>query len=153
MLTRYETFSSAISAIYHYIQKIERDEMIKYGSKGIFAQYLAALKSHPEGLTSAQLSDLCDKDKAAVSRALADMSACGLVTRTNRGDRVYRARLTLTEEGLRAADYVAERACAAVEAGGRGLSDEDRQTLYAALELIAGNLAVVSRDGIPDSEK
>ena len=40
----------------------------KYGYKGAFAQYLVVLASHPEGLTSAQLCEQSDRDKAAVSR-------------------------------------------------------------------------------------
>lgn len=149
MIDRYETFASAISTIYHHIQKIERDEMVKYGSKGIFAQYLAALKAHPEGLTSTQLSETLDKDKAAVSRALGEMSASGLVMRQGQG--VYRARMVLTDLGRDAADYVCQRAFAAVNAVGGGVSEADRAAMYRALLQIAANLEVVSREGLPDS--
>ena len=38
MLTRFEQFTSSIAGIYKHIQKIERDEMIKYGLKGSYAQ-------------------------------------------------------------------------------------------------------------------
>ena len=54
MRSRYEQFTYAISSIERHIQKIERDEMIKYGCKGAFAQYLAAMTHYPDGLTAAQ---------------------------------------------------------------------------------------------------
>ena len=38
MYARFEQFSSTISSIYRDIQKIERDDMVKYGVKGAYAQ-------------------------------------------------------------------------------------------------------------------
>lgn len=151
MQSRYEQFSSAISAIYHHIQRIEREEMIRCGGKGTFAQYLAALHRHPAGLTSAQLSENCDRDKAAVSRAVAEMEALGLIIREGEGDNLYRARLRLTESGRQTAKFVIERAEAAVAAGGSGLTDEDRATMYAALALIARNLETICKEGLPEA--
>jgi len=150
MISRYEQFANAISGIYRCIQKIERDEMIKYGYKGAFAQYLAALNRHPEGLTSAQLCEICDKDKAAVSRIVAEMEEKQLVVRESENENLYRAKLVLTENGLKAAEYVSRRAQAAVEAGGKGLSDETRKYMYDSLDIIAGNLNAVCKDGLPD---
>lgn len=150
MLSRYEQFSYAISSIERHIQKIEREEMIKYGCKGAFAQYLAAMTRYPEGVTSAELCDICDKDKAAVSRTVAEMEEKGLIHRAGQRDSLYRARLMLTQEGQRAAAFVCRRAQEAVDAGGRGLSDHDREIFYAALGLIARNLEVICQQGLPD---
>lgn len=149
MKSRYEQFASSISAIYHAIQRIERDEMVRFGSRGVYAQYLAALHSCPGGLTAARLSELCDRDKAAVSRVVADMEAEGLIQREGREDTMYRAVIRLTEQGRQAAEYVAGRASAAVEAGGRGLSPKERDALQAALALIADNLETIMKEGIP----
>ncbi len=150
MISRYEQFANAISGIYRSIQKIERDEMIKYGYKGAYAQYLAAMYRHPDGVTSVQLCEICDKDKAAVSRMVAEMEEKELITRESENDNLYRAKLRLTEKGHNAAEYVCQRALAAVVAGGKGLSDERRQNLYDTLELIASNLDAVCKDGLPE---
>ena len=150
MMSRYELFANAISGIYRSIQKIERDEMVKYGYKGAYAQYLAAMLRHPDGVTSVQLCEICDKDKAAVSRMVAEMEEKQLIKRESENDNLYRAKLRLTSEGEKAAGYVCRRALAAVEAGGRGLSDDDRQIFYATLELIASNLNEVCKDGLPE---
>ena len=150
MMSRYEQFANAISGIYRSIQKIERDEMVKYGYKGAYAQYLAAMYRHPEGVTSVQLCEICDKDKAAVSRMIAEMEEKQLVNRESENDNLYRAKLRLTNEGEKAAEYVCKRALAAVEAGGKGLSDADRQAFYATLDLIASNLDVICKEGLPE---
>ena len=78
MISRYEQFTALISSIDRAIQKIERDEMVKLGYKGAYAQYLAAMKRYPEGLTAAQLCYICDRDKAAVSRSVGELEAHGL---------------------------------------------------------------------------
>ena len=151
MRSRFEQFTFVISGVYRYIQKIERDEMVKYGYKGAYAQYLVTIHHHPEGLTSSQICEACDKDKAAVSRVIAEMEQKGLVTRGAAEDSAYRARIRLTDEGLRAARFVDERARAAVLAAGKGLTDENRRVFYETLNLIAGNLQNLSKEGIPET--
>ena len=150
MRSRYEEFTGLISAINRSIQKIERDEMVKYGFKGAYAQSLAVMNRHPEGITSAQLCELSDRDKAAVSRIVSEMEDKGLVVRESMNDNLYRAKLRLTEEGKKAARFVNDRAAAAVDAGGHGLNDDNRKIFYETLELIANNLEEVCRSGIPD---
>ena len=60
MTSRFEQFTIVISGINRYIQKLERNEMIKRGYKGVFAQYLAVLKRFEDGLTSTELCEVCD---------------------------------------------------------------------------------------------
>jgi len=153
MLRRFEEFSFAISGIYHNIQKIEREEMDKYGLKGPHAQYLVAMTRCPEGLTAAQLSEMCDRDKAAVSRALNEMEKRGLVIRELANDTAYRALLKLTETGSSAARFVCEKIAQAVELAGSGLSEEERTIFYSVLSRIGANLRAIARDGLPEFRK
>lgn len=146
MLNRYEKFSTYIAGAYRYVQKLEREEMEKYGLKGAYAQYLHAMRRSPEGVTSSQLCDICDKDKAAVSRAVAEMEEKGLIFRE--GKNPYRALLKLTETGKNAADFVCERAEIAVREAGKGLSDDARAIFYTSLEIIASNLQKICKEGI-----
>lgn len=148
MLNRFEQFSSVISSIYRDIQIIEREEMEKYGFKGAYAQYLVVMKHYSEGVTASQLCDICGKDKAAVSRILSEMEAKGLITKEN-SDKVYKSKISLTDEGRKAADYVCDKAKAAVEAVGNELSEVDRKVMYTSLELIASKLHKLSKEGIP----
>lgn len=149
MLNRFEQFTSAISALCRDVQKIERDEMEKQGLRGAFAQYLLAISRYPEGITASALCEVCDKDKAAVSRIIGEMESRGLLKKINDGTSQYRAKLSLTPAGEEAAAFVRERASIAVELAGSGLSDEDRKAFYKALELISANLQEICQKGIP----
>ena len=50
------------------------------------------------------------------------------------------------------ADFVCRKAQLAVDAGGKGLTDEDRRVYFSALEVIASNLDSISREGLPPDE-
>lgn len=152
MIERFERFSSAVSSVYRYIQKIEREEMEKQGLKGAFAQYLMALYRNPTGMTASQLCEACDMNKAAVSRAIGEMEECGLVTKHSDGDSAYRALLFLTERGREVVQFVYARGVIAVEKGGEGLSDEKRRVFYEALKLIESNLQRVCQEGLPEEK-
>ena len=150
MESRYELLSGAISCMYHDIQKIERVQMANYGLKGPHAQCLLAMKRHPEGITSSRLCEICDKDKAAISRTLAELEAAGMVQRENRNGSRYRANLTLTQQGQAAAEAVVEKARLAVEKAGVGFGEAEREIFYRVLSIIAGNLHKLCREGLGD---
>ena len=148
MITRFEHFSSSVSCIYRHIQKTERMEMEKYGLKGPHAQCLLAMSRYPEGITASTLCTVCDKDKAAVSRTVAELEREGLVLRQTRGTNRYRALLQLTEQGKTIAARVDELAGLAVEKASGTMSDEQRFAMYAALDLIARNLQTICHEGL-----
>ena len=149
MIGRFERFSYAISEISRLWHRIAGEEMGKYGLKGAYSVYFTTLYRYPAGLTAAQLVDLCSRDKADVSRAMALLESKGLICRGDPDGKAYRAPLILTEEGRQIASQINIRAEAAVELASHGLPDEKREIFYEALELITANLQKLSRDGIP----
>lgn len=148
MENRYELLSGAISCMYHDIRKIERVEMARYGLKGPHAQCLLAIKKHPEGITAARLCEICEKDKAAVSRTLAELEEVGMIYRENRNGSRYRSALMLTEQGEIAAEAVVEKVRMAVERAGIGFGEAEREVFYRVLALIAGNLHKLCKEGL-----
>lgn len=148
MVDRFERFTYAIVEINRYWHKIAADEMSKYGLKGPFAHYLITLYRYPDGVTSVQLGELCDKNKADVSRALAILEEKGLAVRETQNNSYYRAKIKLTAKGRAAAEQVQQIAERAVGIGGKGLTDEHRQIFYEALERIAANLRQVTLNGL-----
>lgn len=148
MLYRFQQFSTAISCLYHDIQKLERVEMAKYGLKGPHAQCLQVMAGFPEGITSTELTEKCEKDKAAISRAVAEMEEAGLLVRSQKDGLCYRARLVLTPKGQEAAGKVIDRIRLAVERAGAGLEEEERTVFYRVLGRIAENLHAVCEDGL-----
>lgn len=148
MITKYEQFSSSVASLCRDIQQIERMEMAKFGLKGPHAQCLLAMSRYPEGIPAARLCELCDKDKAAISRTLSELEEAEMVSRDLRGGSRYRANLLLTDAGKAAAQEVSERAQLAVEAAGAGLNDAQRAVFYQVLDIIAGNLHTICKNGL-----
>lgn len=153
MENRYEMISAYISIMQHDIQKLERVEMAKYGLKGPHAQCLLAMKRNPEGITAARLCEICEKDKAAISRTLAELEEAGMILRENRNGSRYRANLRLTQQGVAAAQAVAQRARLAVEQAGTGIREEEREVFYRVLSIISGNLHKLCREGLAENEE
>ena len=148
MINRFEQFSSTIASIYKCIQKIERDQMVRYGLKGPHVQCLVVLSRYPDGLTAAELCELCEKDKAAIYRAVSELEKEGMLMRAGEKDRVYRAPLKLTEKGMETAAQIGQIAEQAVQMAGKGLTDENRDVFYSVLNQIASNLQTISEDGL-----
>lgn len=151
MLDRFERFSTSIVSIYNAIQKIEADELSKYGLRGAHAQYLIAMTHHPDGITAAKLGESLGRDKAAVSRAVSQMEEMGLISRKNE-KKAYRASLHLTEKGDKAAKALCQRAILAAETAGKQLTDEMRDAFYRSLSIISDALDSICRDGLPNNE-
>lgn len=153
MIERFESFSYAINGIYRYVLKIEREEMEKYGYRGSYALYLAIMSHFPEGITATRLGELSDRDKAGISRTLAEMEEHGLVERQTNKNNFYRAKLVLTDKGREVSDYVREKAISAVSEAGGGISDEERRVFYDCLLTIATNLKKISNHGLNNKAK
>lgn len=149
MLNRFERFSLAISEINRCWHKLAAEELAKYELNSPHAVYLNTLYQHADGITAAKLGELCGKNKADVSRMVSILEKKGLVKKESTGANLYRARLKLTEEGKEAARHVQERAALAVELAGAGLSEQDREAFYRALERITANLQKLSKEGLP----
>ena len=148
MIHRFERFSYAISEISRCWHRIAGEEMGKYDLKGSFSVYFTTLYRYPEGVTAAQLGELCSRDKADVSRAMALLEKKGLVTRQEADGKAYRAKLILTEEGMVLAEHINQKAGAAVEYASQGLPADKRAVFYEALELITANLQKLSKEGL-----
>lgn len=148
MVDRFERFSFSVFEVSRCWHKLAAEEMAKYDLKGPHAIYLTVLQHNPEGLTAARICELCGRDKADVSRALAVLDEKGMVKRE--GGSGYRARISLTEAGCKAAEHVTRRASVAVELAGKGITDEDREIFYNALSSITESLNKLCRDGLPE---
>lgn len=139
----FERFTMTVLKMSKLVQKIKSLEIRKFGLKAIHVMCLYNLRLHPDGLTASELCRQTLEDKAAVSRALAQLREGGYVT----GDAGrHNAAVTLTEKGGRLAQYVTERAARAVAAGSADLTDEERARFYDTLLEICNNLKQYYRE-------
>ena len=143
-MDRFETFSLALFNMSRYWNRLAAEEMEKYGLKGAHAFYLVTVLRYDGEVTASQLCDLCGKDKADVSRAVAKMEQIGLLERV--GSNPYRARLKLTEQGIAAAQEVRETSTVIVERVGGDLSPEKRAVFYEVLASVTANLEKLCKE-------
>ena len=148
MLDRFEKFSLAIAEINRCWHKIAAGELSIYDLKASHVTYLLTLARYPEGLTAPKLAELCDRDKADVSRMLSILEARGLVTKDGIGGNRYRGCLRLTPEGQTVAEALSRRAELAVEQAGEGLTERERIIFYTALDTITKNLRRICQEGL-----
>ena len=148
MIDRFEKFSLAIAEISRYWHKIVAEELGKYELKSSHANYLLTMYRYPEGLTAPRLAELCDRDKADVSRMMSILEAKGLVTKVGASPNRYRGSLYLTPEGQAVAKELTQRAELAVELAGKGLTEEKRAIFYESLDTITKNLRRISQEGL-----
>ncbi len=148
MIGRFETFTFSLSEIMSSWNKIAAEEMKPFGLKGTYVVYLIALYKNEDGITAANLCELCNKDKAEVSRAINALEAKELIVRENTTVNGYRAKIKLTEQGKAVTKALRERVKLAVERGGVGLTNEQRENFYSSLEIISQNLKRISKEGL-----
>lgn len=151
MIGRFEQFCTAISSIQHSIAKIERVEMEKYGLKGPHAQCLLVMERSLEGITAAKLCESCEKDKAAISRTLAELETAGMITRIDPNGKRYRSRLYLTDKGRAVAKQVDDRVHQAVSLVSEGYDVATREIFVHVLNMIAANLQNLCKNGLDES--
>lgn len=137
MINRFQAFVSGITICYKYIQKIKTMEMTEFGLRGTHVMCVFYIHHSKEGITAAQLCQLCAEDKAAISRTLVTLQEKGYV---ETGEKKYRAQLKLTAKGEKLAGQIDGIIEQWVGFGGDGLTEEERNSFYHVLDLISSNL-------------
>lgn len=148
MTDRFERFSFALFEISRHWHRLSTEEMAPYGLKGTHSIYLLTLLKYPDGIAAPQLGELCGRDKSDVSRMMSILEQKGLVTKSGVHQNCYGGVFRLTQAGEAAAGHVRERASRAVALAGKDLTEQTREVFYEALESIARNLRVLSKEGI-----
>lgn len=142
MFNRFESFTGSVLELSRCVQKIKELEMKPLGLKAGHVMCLYYLGKNHQGLTVTELAEVCREDKAAISRCVAELVKRGLVSGDFPEDkRSYRTKLFLTPQGQALTQEVYQRIDRAVIGGGEGLSQQQRETLYTAMNIIIENLA------------
>ena len=149
MVERFEKFSYLISELSRLLHKIESDELSNLGIKGPYAIYILTLAKHQGGISASKIAEVCSKDKADVSRAIAALTEKGLVEKQQLEGKKYRSPIMLTEKGYLVAESISRKARAAVEFASSGVSDKNRKVFYETLEAICSNMTTMSLSGVP----
>jgi DNA-binding MarR family transcriptional regulator len=108
MEERFETFTVLINRIGRNIRKIKNQEMAEYGLRSVHISCLYYLYAN-EGLTSTDLCERCEEDKATISRALDYLETNGYLFCEAKSAKRYKTPLMLTEKGFAVAKEISPR--------------------------------------------
>ena len=144
MEERFETFTVLINRINRNIRKIKNEEMANYELRSSHVSCLYYLYISKE-LTSKDLCERCEEDKATISRSLDHLEKNGYLICKSDSQKRYNAPFILTERGMRAGKRIAEKIAAVIDEISTGISNEDRAVFYRSLNVISENIDKVAK--------
>ena len=139
MQERFKTFTVLITKINRSIRRIKTEEMAEFNLKSPHVSCLYYLYK-AQTLTAKELCDICEEDKAAVSRSIEYLETNGYVTCNSKMQKRYRTPLELTEKGREIGARIVERIDRILGAASEGLDEAERLVMYRSLALISENL-------------
>ncbi len=140
MEERYQLFTTLIARCARAVKRIKSSEMSEFNLKGLHVSCLYYAYVSEKPLTATELCEICDEDKANISRAIDMLEAGEYVECNSKTQKKYNCPISLTEKGREVAKSVASKIDNIVMLASRGLSDEDRKVFYSSLTLISNNL-------------
>ncbi|MBR3994373.1 MAG: hypothetical protein IKI97_03735 [Clostridia bacterium] len=144
MIERFETFTVLLNRINRNIRKIKNEEMAKYELRSPHISCLYYLYISEE-LTSKDLCERCEEDKATISRSLDYLEKNEYLICKCESKKRYNSPFILTEKGKRAGKRIAEKIDAVLEEISVGISTEDRAVFYRSLNIISENIEKVAK--------
>ena len=136
MQERFEMFTVLINRISRDIRRIKNQEMAAYHLRSAHVSCLYYIYSMG-GVTSAELCEHCEEDKATISRALDYLEANGFILRPCKGAKRYKSSLKLTEKGREAGKRIADRIRGILDTVSYTLTEDERAAFTVAFQLSA----------------
>ena len=143
MQERFETFTVLINRISRDIRRIKNQEMASYHLRSAHVSCLYYVYSLGS-MTSAELCEHCEEDKATISRAVDYLENNGFLLRGTSAKR-YKSPLLLTEKGRDAGKRIAEKIDTVLDTVSRTLTDEERAAFYRSLSAISRSLDAIAQ--------
>lgn len=96
-------------------------------------------------MTAAELSERCEEDKAAVSRALDYLEREGYLEAPTKSPKRYKRPLVLTEKGKQAGDAIVSKIDQVLHEVDDSLTHDQREVFYQNLTAISNRLDVIAQ--------
>lgn len=139
MTERFETFTMLMAKINRSIRRIKLREMAEHRLGSVHTSCLYYLSRDP-GLTATDLCELCQEDKATISRALGWLENEGYILSRDSGGKRYKSPIALSEMGMSVGREIEDKIDMVLDAVGSGLTDEERKEFYRCLSIISTGL-------------
>lgn len=141
---RFETFTVLLNRINRNIRKIKNKEMANYELRSPHISCLYYLYISKE-LTSKELCEHCEEDKATISRSLDYLEKNGYLVCKTKSKKRYNAPFELTDRGMRAGKRIADKIASVLDEISTGITPEDREVFYRTLNIISENIDNVAK--------
>lgn len=139
MEERFEMFTVLIAKSSRFIKRIKTEEMAEFDLKIPHVSCIYYLYKK-ERLTAKELCDICEEDKASISRALEYLENNGYIECLDQVKKRYKSPLKLTDKGKIVGKKIEEKIDNVLLEAGKGISEEKRKIFYESFSLICNNL-------------
>ena len=139
MQERFQTFTILIARLNRCIRKIKTEEMAELDLKSPHVSCLYYLYK-ADSLTSKELCDICEEDKANISRSIEFLEKNGYIVSRSKTEKRYKSPLILTEKGRETGAHIVRKIDAVLESVGEGVPEDQREIMYRSLSVICDNL-------------
>ena len=151
MKERFQTFTVLIAKISRNIKKIKNQEMAEYGLRSVHVTCLYYLYAE-ESLTATELCELCEEDKATISRGLVFLEENGYISCDSKQAKRYKSALILTEKGMEIGKKITDKINLVLDDICIDLTEEQRVEFYRSLAIISDSLELCTK-GIQKAKK
>ncbi len=151
MFQRYKNFTVLITKISRSIKRIKAFEMEEINLKTPHVSCIYYLFKEG-GLTAKELCDICEEDKAQISRAIDFLEDNGYVYCVENVKKRYKTQLFLTEKGMEAGRFVAAKIDNIMSNIDTALTEEERSFMYSSLSKISNRLEEICQKGDNENE-
>ena len=148
---RFQTFTVLMAKISRCIRRIKTEEMAEFNLKSPHVSCLYYLYKE-DFLTAKELCDICEEDKANISRSIVYLETNGYITCLSNAQKRYKSPLSLTDKGREVGRRITEKIDGKLLSVGDGLDDESRAVMYRSLSIISDNLQKIC-DGYGEHDK
>ncbi len=146
MEKRFQLFTTLIAQCSRFIKRIKTLEMAEFNLKSPHVSCLYYLYINEDSLTATELCEICDEDKAYVSRSIEYLEKEDFISCKSKTEKRYKSPIFLTEKGKTVAKVIEEKINRIVDNASIGLSEEDRKIFYSSLTLISNNLKTIIKN-------
>lgn len=139
MEERFEHFTLLITQIGRYIRRIKSEAMAEFDLKSTHLSCIYYLYKKGS-LTATELCEMCDEDKASISRSMVYLEKNGYIVCDTKAKKRYKSQVELTDKGKKVGSMIAVKVEEMLNAASQGMSDDERTVMYRTLTIISNNL-------------
>ena len=150
--SRFMQFSALLNSAQGSINRMKRQNMEAFDLGPAHTMCLNLLYQHPDGITKARLAELCEVDKAQISRVISELQKKELVAIPDLEKR-YKHKVSLTDKGLGVARQISSIILSINEYVSDSIPQEQIDVFYKTFNIICENLKKAEKNFNVHSEE